>query len=69
MNQIDKAALKELVKEILVEDVWIFKDIIREVLLEHQIIVSEEQAKRRQRLEAMIEEDFDKYDSVFRDLA
>ncbi len=51
------------------EEVDIFKEIIKEVLQENQIIVNEEQRKKRQRLERMIEEDFDKYDEVFSKLA
>ena len=69
MNQIDRNTLKEVVKEILVEDAKIFRDLIKEILIENQVIISDEQAERRERLEAMIEEDFDKYDSVFKDLA
>lgn len=69
MNQIDRNTLKEVVKEILVEDAKLFRDLIKEILIENQVIISDEQAERRERLEAMIKEDFDKYDSVFKDLA
>ena len=68
-NQVDRETLKELVKEILIEDTNLFKELIKEILLENQVIISEEQAKRRQKIESMIEEDFEKYDSVFKDLA
>lgn len=68
-NQVDRETIKEIVKEILLEDTRLFKDIIKEILIENQIIISEEQATRRERIEAMIEEDFKKYDSVFKDLA
>ena len=69
MNPIDKETLKEIVKEILVEDSKLFKELIKEILIENQVIISEEQGKRREKIESMIEEDFEKYDSVFKDLA
>ena len=69
INQVDRDTIKKIVKEILLEDAKMFKEIIREILVENQIIISQEQAKRRERIEAMIEEDFEKYDPVFKDLA
>lgn len=69
INQADRDAIKEIVKEILLEDAKIFKEIIKEILIENQIIISQEQAKRRERIKTMIEEDFERYDPVFKDLA
>ena len=69
MNPVDKETLKEIVKEILVEDSKLFKELIKEILIENQVIISEDQAKRREKIESMIAEDFEKYDSVFKDLA
>ena len=68
-KDIDRATLKSIIKEILKEDINIFKDIIKELLIENQVIASKEQAERRARLEQMINEDFDKYDEVFQSLA
>lgn len=68
-DQIDRDTIKEIVKEILLEDTRIFKELLKEILIENQIIISEEQAQRRARIEVMIGEDFDKYDNVFKDLA
>jgi hypothetical protein len=68
-HNVDKEALKFVVAEIIMENPKYFKEIIREILLENKIIVDEEQAERRKRLEKMINEDFDKYDEVFQSLA
>jgi hypothetical protein len=69
LENIDRAELKSLIKEVLQEDITLFKDVIEEILLENQVIVSKEQAERRQKLEKMIHEDFEKYDDVFKALA
>ena len=58
-----------MIAETLFENPKYFKEIITEILIENQIIINEEQATRRKRLEEMIEEDFDKYDVVFKSLA
>lgn len=68
-QNIDRESLKSVITEILLENPKYFKDIIREILLESQVIISEEQVERRKRLEEMINEDFDKYDEVFKSLA
>lgn len=69
MQDIDKAQLKAAIKEVLTEDPALFKSVIKEVLADHQIIVSDEQGERRARIEKMIDEDFDQYDDVFKSLA
>ena len=58
-----------MITETLLENTKYLKEIIKEILIENQIIINEEQANRRKRLEEMIEEDFDKYDVVFKSLA
>lgn len=68
-DKIDRAELKIIIKEIMKEDLSFFKETIKEILLENQIIVSEEQAERRKKLEQMINEDFEQYDDVFKALA
>ena len=68
-NQVDKNILKSVVKEILSEDTQFFKSIIKEILTENKIITSDEQQSRRAKLEAMIQEDFDRFESVFQKLA
>ncbi len=68
-NNIDRRELKAIVKEIMMEDMDLFKETIKEILAEHQIITTEDQAKRRKKLEKMIDDDFDKYDEVFKALA
>lgn len=69
IDKIDRAELKSIVKEIMMEDMSFFKETIKEILIENQIIISTEQAERREKLEKMISEDFDQYDDVFKALA
>ena len=69
LGNLERTELKILLKEILREDASLFKDVIKEILIENQVIVSDNQAARRKKLEAMINEDFDKYDDVFKALA
>lgn len=69
MKNLNRAELKAIVKEIMMEDMNLFKETIKEILIEYQIIITKQQANRRERLERMINEDFDKYDEVFKALA
>lgn len=69
INKVDRAVLKEVIRELLIEDSKIFKKIIEEIFTENRIIASEDQLERRKHIEKMIREDFDKYDEVFRELA
>jgi len=66
---VDRAMVKEVIKEMFQEDKSLLKEVIKEILTENQTIVSVEQGERRKRLEAIIEEDFAEYDQVFRALA
>jgi hypothetical protein len=66
---IDKTILKSTIKEILIEDTSIFKDIIREILIENKIIGDNAESERQQKIEALIDADFDKYEDVFKALA
>lgn len=68
-KNIDKTVLKSIIREILLENKSLFKETIKEILIENQIIVSNEQKERRERLEKMIDNDFEKYDDVFKALA
>lgn len=69
VKNIDKSVLKSVIKEIILEDISLFKDVLKEILVENQIIVSNEQQERRERLEKLIDDDFKKYDEVFKALA
>ena len=69
INELDRETIKGIVKEILLEDTNLFKELVREILVENQVIITEGQATRRERIEQLVEQDFDKYDSVFKDLA
>ena len=69
LGNIDRIALKSIIKEILKEDISLFKDVLKEILIENQVIASKDQENRRKLLEKMISDDFDKYDDTFRVLA
>jgi hypothetical protein len=69
LEKVDRTALKSIIREVLKEDAALFKDVIKEILVENQIIISKEQEQRRERLEKMIREDFEKYEDVFKALA
>lgn len=66
---IDKATLKLVLKEVLREDIGMFKALIKEILVENQIITSEAQDQRSKKIAQLLEEDFDKYSEVFKALA
>lgn len=69
LEKVDRAVLKSIIKEALREDTTLFKDIIKEIIIENQVVVSKGQEERRKKLEKMIQEDFEKYDDVFKALA
>jgi len=69
ISNTDKEILKSALAELIQEQPSLFKEVIREILEENKIIVSDEQLERRKRLEAILEEDFSQYDDVFRALA
>lgn len=68
-SNIDRSLLKEVIKEILTEDRALFKSALKEVLMEEKVIGPEQSEERRARVEQLVEEDFDKYDAVFKRLA
>lgn len=65
----DREVLKSVLEEMLQEKNSLLKEVIKEILVENQVIVSDKQAERRKQLKAIIEDDFEKYDEVFRALA
>ncbi len=69
LAKIDKQILKPIILEILAENPSLLKGIINEILIENKIIVSKEQETRRKKLQQLIEEDFARYDEVFKALA
>lgn len=69
LQEVDRNVLKAVIKEILIEDFSLFKDAIKEILAENQIITSSDQANRTAKIEKMIENDFQEYDEVFTALA
>lgn len=69
VSNLDRSQLKNIIREILKEDISLFKEVIKEILIDNHIITTDEQQQRRARLEKLIDEDFDKYDDVFKSLA
>ncbi len=69
LNHAERSELKSAILEVLVENKEVFKEVVQEVLSENKIIPSPQKLKRKNRLEAMINEDFDQYDEVFKNLA
>jgi hypothetical protein len=69
LGKIDRVTLKAIIRDILREDITLFKDVIKEVLIENQVIKVKKEENRTEKIEKMIEQDFDKYDEVFKTLA
>ncbi len=69
LENIDRTTIKEIIKEVLKDDINIFKDAVKEILIENKVLETKEHGKRRDRLKKMIGDDFDKYDDVFKELA
>ncbi len=69
LEKIDKSILKSVIKEIIKEDSGLLKDVIKELLIENKVIINDEQNNRREKVEKLIESNFDKYDDVFKTLA
>mgnify|MGYP001800462898 CR=1 FL=1 len=69
MKSIDKEVLKSALKEILREEPGLIKEAIQEMLSNNDPSVSETEVERRNRLEKLLDADFDKYEEVFKALA
>ncbi len=65
--KVDKDVLKSVVKEVLVENPLILKNVLIEVFSE--INRYENEDTRLNKIKEMIEEDFNQYDDVFKALA
>jgi len=69
LGKLDRSILKSVLKEILKEDLSLFKEVLKEILAENQVISSENQADRRAKIESIINDDFTKFEDVFKALA
>lgn len=69
LEQINEAKLEEIVLKILREKPEILIPVIQKVLAEKQIMLTQEKAEKREKLSALIDADFEKYDEVFKALA
>jgi hypothetical protein len=65
IKEIDRAVLKSTIREILMEDTTLLKSVLKEILIENKIIKNERQTE----IERLINEEFEKYDEVFKALA
>jgi len=66
---LDKERLKNMIKEILIEEPDFLKSLIDEIIQENYLNKSESNAEREARLSNLIDQDFTKYKDVFKDLA
>ena len=67
---VERDILKSVVTEVLTENPALLKEILVEIFSEFKLISSKElDDKRVSKLKEMINEDFDKYDEVFKALA
>ena len=69
LEHVDKETLKSVVTEVLLENPNFFKSILTEILQENLVIEPQDGKDRVAKLKAMIQEDFDRYDEVFKSLA
>ena len=67
--QLDRTVLKNMVREILTEEPDLLKSLIDEVIRENYLGKPDTAETRESRLTKLIDEDFAKYDTVFKDLA
>lgn len=65
----DRDLLKSIVLEVLREEPAMLKALVREVLIENNIVVSTEQAENRKEIEKLILEDFEEIGEVYKALA
>jgi formiminotetrahydrofolate cyclodeaminase len=69
LNAMDKAQLKAVIRELITEDITLFKAVIKEILIDEKIILPADKFSRRERVEKLIEEDFERFNDVFNALA
>jgi hypothetical protein len=69
LNAIDKAQLKAILRELITEDAYLFKAVIKEILIDEKIILPADKFSRSERVEKLIEDDFERFDDVFNALA
>ena len=69
LANVDRKTLKQVIKEVLIEDTDLFKELVKETLAENQILSSDLPMDRQEQLKKLVSEDFNKYDDVFKALA
>ena len=67
-SEIDKAVLKELIKEVLREDISLFKTALKELIAEEKEEASSKE-DRFSKIKSLIQEDFDEIKDVYEALA
>jgi len=67
-SEIDKAVLKELIKEVLREDISLFKTALKELIAEEKEKTSSKE-DHLSKIKSLIQEDFDEFKDVYEALA
>jgi hypothetical protein len=65
----NRELVKSVILEVLRQDPTLLKSVVKEVLMENNIVVSAEQAENRKEIEKMILEDFEEIGDVYKSLA
>jgi hypothetical protein len=65
----DREMLKSIVLEVLKDEPALLKAIVKEILIENNVVVSTDQAARRKEIEAFIQADFEEIGDVYKALA
>lgn len=65
LGKINKTTLKSVIKEVLEENPSLLKEVIQELIQEHQANAT----LSHQEIDQLIDEDFEKYEEVFKALA
>lgn len=66
---IDEKTFKKVLYELMVEQPDYFKNLFRQIINEKAESISDEKSDRHKELEKIIDEDFARFDDVFRALA
>ncbi len=68
-KEFSKETLKSALQELVQEDPAFFLELLKMAVGENNALADAQKAERRKRIEALVKEDFEKYDEVFKALA
>jgi hypothetical protein len=69
LNTLDRKSLKAIIREVMEEDISLFKRVIKEILIDEKILLPSEDSSREERVKQLIDNNFDQYEDVFKALA